>query len=221
MMAWDKKSPDDMRTGRDQPSELGLFAGNIMQQNTRYLGDIDILDLGCGNGRNAFYLAEKLKCHILGIDKSEGLIAIARETCPKELANRIEFLCYDFSMIMEKYDMIFAANLYHSLKPDERVKFRETIRRCLKRGGWLFLNTLSVNDLPGSSRISGVEMEVNPGQDEKHHLSSREELEHDFGFLHISALFEREHSDNHSSGEAHRQISWILYGVNQRPGIAE
>lgn len=216
MMVWNKRYASELQVWGNEPSELALFAFNILQHDSRYQGNIDILDLGCGYGRDAVYLANNLDCHILGIDVSKEAIKLAKEFCPRELSNRIEFLCYDFSAIIDKFDMIFVSNLYYLLKPYERKKLWETVKRCLKKDGWLFLNTLSVRDPQQFGRGTPVETEANSFMDKKYyHFSTRTEIEKDFEFVNIRALFEREYNENHTTGEAHRHISWILLG-NQK-----
>jgi cyclopropane fatty-acyl-phospholipid synthase-like methyltransferase len=212
-MVWNKKYTSDKRVWGNEPSELALFASNILQQGIRYQKNLGILDLGCGYGRDAMFLARNLKCYILGIDNSETAIAMAKESIPKELESRIELLPYDFSVVVDKYDVIFVSSLYHLLRPFERTKLRETIRRCLSKQGALFLSTLSVRDPQEFGKGTPVEGDENSFMDEKfHHFSTRSELESDFDFLNISALFERDYRESHSTGETHRHISWILYG---------
>jgi cyclopropane fatty-acyl-phospholipid synthase-like methyltransferase len=212
-MVWDKKYSSDKRVWGDKPSELALFAFNFLQQSSRYQRNLGILDLGCGYGRDAVFLAQNLKCYILGIDNSEQAIAMARESVPKELENRIELLPYDFSVVIDKYDVILVSNLYHLLKPYERTNLRETVKRCLNKDGVFFLSTLSISDPEEYGKGTPVEGDENSFLGDKfHHFSTRNELEKDFDFLYVSALFERDYRESHSSGETHHHISWILTG---------
>ena len=200
------------------PSELALFACNTILHSSRYQGNIDILNICSGYGRDAFYLADNLTCHILGIDRSEKAVARARETCPKNLANRVEFLCYEFSRVIDKFDMVFVPNLYHRLKPDERAQLWKTVKRCLKKGGWLFLNAHSTRDpqqpgqMPGAAVSCGAGPEAPDG--DGYHLFTREELESDFSFIDINALFERQYDEYQDTGEIHRHVSWMLCGIS-------
>jgi cyclopropane fatty-acyl-phospholipid synthase-like methyltransferase len=211
---WDQIYGREKRIWGDQPSELAMFACTYLKESTQFQNrqDIFILDLGCGYGRDAVFLAQNLPCHILGIDNSVRAIEMARESLPAELAKKIEFLPYDFSRVSDKYDIIFISNLYQILRPDERERLRETVKRCLNIEGLLFLSTFSVRDTQHSSRGVPVEDEPHSYLDKKYiHLSTRAELEADFKFLHISALFEREFYEVRSS-ENHHHISWILMG---------
>ncbi len=211
-MVGDRSFTNEERVWGMEPSELGLFASSTLKQGHQFQKEIYILDLGCGYGRDALYLARNLKCHVQGIDNSEKSIALARESVPNELADRIEFLLFDFSAAADRYDVVFISNLYQLLKTDARAKLRETVRRCLNTDGWLFLSTLSVSDRE-CGRGKPVENEENSFQDKRFlHFCNRKELEDDFDFLNITALFEREYRERHSNGTTHEHISWILLG---------
>jgi cyclopropane fatty-acyl-phospholipid synthase-like methyltransferase len=213
-ITWDKTYSNDKKVWGDKPSELAIFAMNYLKESSQFgkAPDIFILDLGCGYGRDAIFLAQNLPCHILGLDNSEKAIEMARESLPKDMEKRVELLCFDFSSVTDKYDVIFAANLYHLLKPVERAKLRDTIKRCLKTDGMLFLSAFSVRDPQHFGRGAPAEGEINSFLDERYmHFSTREELEQEFGFVDIHALFEWEFREKRSTGE-HHHISWILMG---------
>jgi cyclopropane fatty-acyl-phospholipid synthase-like methyltransferase len=211
---WNKTYTNENKIWGDKPSPLAVYTCNILKENSYFkqAANIFMLDLGCGYGRDAVYLAQNLPGHILGLDNSEKAIEIALEYIPKNLASRIELLCYDFTHVNDKFDVILVANLYHVLPPDERIKLRDTIKRCLKKDGLVFLNTLSVHDPQHFGKGAAVENEKNSFIDEIYlHFCTREDLENDFSFLDIQALFEREYRERHATGE-HHHISWILMG---------
>ncbi len=214
-MTWDKTYSDEQRVWGDNPSRLALFVYNFLAQSTQFQGkkDIFVLDLGCGYGRDAIFLANNLSCHVLGLDNSKKAIEMARESLTRELEKRVELLCYDFSHVNDRYDIILASNFYEILKLDDRSKFRETVKRCLKSDGLLFLSTLSIQDPQHFGQGTQIEGDENSFLQEKYvHFSTRKELERDFDFLNISGLFEREYNEPRSSGEDHHHISWILIG---------
>lgn len=213
-MVWNETYNKDSKVWGDRPSELAIITHNYLKESQQFQGnpDIFILDLGCGYGRDDVFLARNIPCHILGLDNAEKAIEMARESLPKELEKRIEFLCYDFSRVSDKYDVILCSNLYQILKPAERVLLRETIKRCLKKEGRLFLSSFSIRDPQHFGKGTQVENEINSFVEERYiHLNSREELEADFAFLNISALFEREFHEPRAKKD-HHHVSWILMG---------
>ncbi len=213
-LPWNTIYQSDKKVWGDKPSELAVMAYNYLResQGFRNRKDIFILDLGCGYGRDAIFLAQNLPCHILGLDNSQAAIDMARQSLKGSLEKRIEFLCFDFTQVRDKYDVIFVSNLYMFLYPDERIKLRETIKRCLKPDGYLFLSTLSVRDPQHFGQGTPVEGEPNSFADSRYlHLSDRQELEKDFDFLTIHALYEREFHQPRSNHD-HDHISWLMMG---------
>jgi SAM-dependent methyltransferase len=214
-MTWDRTYNNENKVWGENPSQLAVFAYNFLTQSHRFQGkkDLFILDLGCGYGRDAIFLAKNLPCHVLGVDTAAKAIEIGREALTPAMHKRVELLCYDFNDVNDRYDVILASNLYQILKPSERVQLRDTVKRCLNTNSLLFLSTLSVRDPQHSGKGTPVEDDPNSSiQDKYIHLSTREELEKAFDFLNISALFEREYDEPRSSGADHHHISWILMG---------
>jgi SAM-dependent methyltransferase len=214
-MVWDRKYKLDKKLWGDRPSEAAVFTYNYLKQSRQFRNskDIFILDLGCGYGRDAMFLARELPCHILGLDSSEKAIQMARESLTKDLEKRVELLCYDFSRVNDKYDVILISNFYQLLGPEDRAVLRETIKRCLKPDGITVLGMLSTRDPQHSGKGQPVKNDANSFlvDDEYFHFCTREEIEADFDFLNIFALFEREYHGPHSP-EDHHHIIWILMG---------
>jgi SAM-dependent methyltransferase len=216
-MVWDNTYNAEKKVWGDTPSELAVYAGNFLKQSSQFRDnpDIFILDLGCGYGRDSIFLANELPCHILGVDNSQKAISMAKEALPRELEKKIEFLCYDFSQVADKYDVILCSNVYSILKPAERAGLRKIARHCLRSNGLLFLSTFSVNDTQHQKTGVPVEGEKDSFIDEKYiHLCTREELEQDFNFLDISALFERRFIERRSTRD-HHHVIWLLMGKLQ------
>lgn len=211
-MSWDKIYKGDKHIWGDKPSELAVVAVAYLQKHRLCDKNLSILDIGCGYGRDIAYFSKNLKCTILGIDSSKEAINMANSVCPK--ASNIKLLRCEFSEIHNcKYDVIFIANLYHLLKPDERKKLRDTIGKSLKSDGLLFLSTLSVKDPQGYGKGAAIPNEINSFKNRTYvHFYTRDELSKEFNFLRISELFEHEYYEPHSTGETHHHISWILVG---------
>ncbi|MBM4447128.1 MAG: class I SAM-dependent methyltransferase [Chloroflexi bacterium] len=215
-MAWDNTYRTNQHVWGDRPSELATFACNYLQGIKPSYKAIDILDLGCGYGRDAIYLARNIKCDVFGIDNSREAIEMARKALADDLESRVRFECCDFRQMDDgKFEIIFASNLYQLLKMEERNALRDIIEKKLKPGGMLFLSTFSTGDPEHFGRGKRIENEDNSFEDERFlHFCTREELEGDFSFLTVKEIFEHEHYEPRSNGETHHHILWILLGVN-------
>jgi SAM-dependent methyltransferase len=95
-----------------------------------------ILDVGCGSGMKARYLA-KLGFAMTGIDISQGLLDIARREAP---TGRFMLLpMEELDTLPDTFDGVFAqASLLHIPKQEAGVVVQKMANR-LKRGGYLYL----------------------------------------------------------------------------------
>ena len=221
-MTWDNTYRTNQRVWGDRPSALAAFACHYLQGIKSSGRAIEILDLGCGYGRDATYLARNIDCRILAIDNSSEAIEMARKALAADLESCVRFQCCDFRQMPEgKFEIVFASNFYHLLKMEERQALRNTIKKRLKPGGMLFLSMLSPNDPEHFGKGKPVENEDNSFHDETFlHFCTREELERDFSFLSIKELSEHEYYEPRSNGEVHHHILWLLMGVNRHGPVS-
>jgi SAM-dependent methyltransferase len=215
-MSWDSTYRDHQRVWGDRPSALAAFACRYLREAKISGGDIQVLDIGCGYGRDALFIARSLNCYVLGIDNSSAAIEMALKAAGSDSASRAKFQCCDFKQLGGgKFDIMFASNFYHLLRSGERKSLRHIIKKKLKPGGMLFLSTLSPRDPEHFGKGKPVESEINSYVDERFlHFCTQEELEKDFNFLTIKELSEREYFEPRSNGEVHHHILWILVGTS-------
>ena len=213
-MYWDKEYASYERVWGEAPSELAKAAVRYLREHQPNTDVLDILDIGCGYGRDALYFSDNFSCSILGIDISEKAIDIASKAVLKGQKKGVRFQCCDFTELNEgKYDMVVVSNLYQVLKKDEREALRKAAMTTLKPNGLLFLSTLSTRDPEHFGKGIPVLGEANSFIDKRYvHLCAREELIEDFAFLDIEELYEHEYYEPRANGEVHHHISWILIG---------
>lgn len=90
-----------------------------------------VLELGCGNGRDAEEIVKRTNDY-LGVDISSELIKIARESVPEAKFKVADFEEFKFP---ENIDVIFAfASLLHSDKKSVREILRKASRALNNRG---------------------------------------------------------------------------------------
>ncbi len=212
-MEWNKEYDINKQLWGEGPSELGIAAVKYLQKHQLGAGDSEILDIGCGYGRDSFYLLDNIRCKIVGIDASEKAIEIAKRASSGKHTGNVQFHCMDFHDLgPDQFNIVFMSNLYQLLKRREREELRDTVMRVLRPNGLLFLSTLSVSDPEHAGK--GIPVADEPNSlivDEKFlHFCTRDELMSDFSFLKIKELYEHEYYEPRATGETHHHISWIL-----------
>ena len=114
------------------------------------------LDIGCGNGRNSFYLAER-GFEVYGIDFSKNSIEWGNQIT-KEKAVKVNFLCqsiFHFKAEPESFDYIYDSGCFHHIKPHRRSQYLNTILKYLKPDGYF---AMACFNLKGGANISDYEV---------------------------------------------------------------
>ena len=109
---WNKfyNSKNDLKIPK--PSNFGIFFyKNFIKRNN------EILEIGCGNGRDAFLFSKKTK-KIIALDQSKNAIKI-NLLLSKKFKKKINFLNKDFAKIYKdkrlKFDILYARFFYIQL----------------------------------------------------------------------------------------------------------
>ncbi|MFD9291309.1 class I SAM-dependent methyltransferase [Streptomyces sp. NPDC060030] len=119
------------------------------------------LDLGCGPGRNALYLASR-GFEVDAVDLSPGAIAWAEERAADAGAD-IRFHCGDAfadDAPAGPYDLVHDSGCFHHLPPHRRVSYLELVDRALAPGGYLSLSCFASgamgSELPDAEFYGGA-----------------------------------------------------------------
>jgi SAM-dependent methyltransferase len=109
-----------------------------------------VLDVGCGTGENALYLAERGH-DVVGIDGAPTAIDKAR-TKAKERGLSAQFQVADALKlpIPERlFDSVIDSGLFHVFPDDERVRLRDSLASVIRPGGTYFMMCFSERE-PGN-----------------------------------------------------------------------
>ena len=128
-----------------------------------------VLDLGCGPGRNALFLASR-GFEVDAVDLSPAAVAWAKDRAHEvEVEADVRFLCGDaFQLagteLTGPYDLVVDSGCFHHLPPHRRVSYLALLDRVLAPGGHLALtcfaagamgSELSDADLYRAGRLQG------------------------------------------------------------------
>lgn len=98
------------------------------------------LDLGCGTGTNAIYLA-KIGWNVVAVDFSSRAIAIAKRKARAEQVN-VKWLVNDVSRlhnISEVFDLILDIGCFHGLNQAQKEQYLANIKSFLSQNGTFLL----------------------------------------------------------------------------------
>jgi SAM-dependent methyltransferase len=125
------------------------------------IGPGKVLELGCGNGRNAVYFAKK-GCKVDAVDISEKSITWGQEIAQKHnvTVNFIQSSIYDLSIDDGTYDIVYDSGCLHHIPPHRRIGYIELIHRSLKPGGYFAITCFrpGFDEVGGGSSISDWEV---------------------------------------------------------------
>jgi SAM-dependent methyltransferase len=95
------------------------------------------VDLGCGTGHYAMYLAQK-GFDVTGIDISPTAIKLSQEKAEKERVT-CKFMVADvlgnLNEVKDTFDFAYDWSLLHHVYPEKRINYIENVNRILNSGG--------------------------------------------------------------------------------------
>lgn len=97
------------------------------------------VELGCGEGRNAIYMARQ-GIDVTAYDGSSEAIKNA-ERLMAAAGVQVHFICEDVikAAISGQFDFVYDSGLLHHLAPHRRLTYLELLQRILKPGGYFGL----------------------------------------------------------------------------------
>ncbi len=159
MISWEDayKTTPPWDIGRPQPAFVGLVqAGELTGNN--------VLDVGCGTGENALYLAQN-GFSVVGVDLSTRAIVAAKAKA-EERKLKIDFrLANALSLEFQsgRFDNAIDSGLFHTFTDNDRISFAHEIARVLTPNGRYFMLCFSdkePTDWGGPRRITKGEIEI-------------------------------------------------------------
>jgi len=158
---WDEeyKNPSHLKISENHSGELEKFTRWLFRftKDDNFLNDnSSILDIGCGNGRNLFFLAQNFEVKGIGFDISKTAINQAEQTAKSKQLD-LKFAVNDINKPLftedESQDLVLDMMVSHFLNKEGRTKLRDEIFRILKPGGFLFMKTFLKDEDRHTTRL--------------------------------------------------------------------
>jgi bifunctional enzyme CysN/CysC len=130
------------RTGVLHPSPFALFVSDLLGPDGR---GKDLLEVGCGNGRDSAFFSQN-GFRVTAIDASSAAIDYCREVHGGSILFEHRLLSAPDSQTNHTYDVVYSRFVLHAMTPEEGDEFLVAAARCLKPNGRLLLECRSIND---------------------------------------------------------------------------
>jgi cyclopropane-fatty-acyl-phospholipid synthase len=111
-----------------------------------------VLDIGCGWGGMALYLARAADVEVLGVTLSTEQLALARERAKERgLDNRVRFELMDYRNVQGEFDRIVSIGMFEHVGIVHYDDYFRQIRRLLKVDGVALLHSIGRKTKPSST----------------------------------------------------------------------
>lgn len=162
---WDReyKNPKFV-TGNDGPQADTLRFLKFLKKEEKFIfEEKNILDLGCGTGRNSNYLAEKGN-YVIGIEISKTAIEIAKSRAKKSgliVDYRLGDIGEAYDVPDKSMDLILDITSSNSLDEKGREVYLNETYRILRDGGYFFVRALCKD---GNQNVKNL-LKASPGRE--------------------------------------------------------
>ncbi|UNL83720.1 class I SAM-dependent methyltransferase [Priestia koreensis] len=153
---------EDFYTDRTKP--IPIFTDYPDETLVSYVRSVNltgrkVLDIGCGAGRNALFLASQ-GFEVDAIDLSSTSIEWAKERADERNLS-IRFIhgnLFETALRTETYDLIYDSGCFHHLAPHRRITYNKLVTRVLKTGGHFGITCFVPGGKFGGSTLSDWEV---------------------------------------------------------------
>jgi cyclopropane-fatty-acyl-phospholipid synthase len=149
---WPRK---DMTLEEAQTAKLAHIAAKLALTPKEDGDDQTVLDIGCGWGGMAIYLAKHAQVSVLGITLSEEQLALARERAQAAgVADKVRFELVDYRDLAargERFDRIVSVGMFEHVGQPQFDRFFRAAATMLADDGVMLLHTIGRMGGPGST----------------------------------------------------------------------
>lgn len=111
-----------------------------------------VLDIGCGWGGLALYLAQETGAHVTGLTLSEEQLKGARARAEAMgLADKVDFQMRDYRDETTLYDRVVSVGMFEHVGINHYQTYFDKVRDCLTEDGIAVIHTIGQTDSPGAT----------------------------------------------------------------------
>ncbi|MDB5525548.1 MAG: methyltransferase small domain protein [Rhizobium sp.] len=125
--------------------------------------NLSVLDIGCGWGGMALYLARLLGAKVKGVTLSDEQLAIAKSRATDSgLSDRLRFELQDYRHVEEKFDRIVSVGMFEHVGRPFYDQYFQKSAQLLKKDGVMLMHTIGRTDMPSTTNPF-IEKYIFPG----------------------------------------------------------
>ena len=161
---WEKEYREStFVTLHDEPQKFFLRFLKFLKKSNIDISKLHAVDLGCGTGRNANYLAEQ-GTKVIGIEISDTAIRLAQKRAEEKDLD-VKYILGDIGLYYDipgaSIDLAVDVTASNSLNEHERDIYLEEVNRVLKNKGYLFVRALCKDGDKNAKKL----LKLNPGDE--------------------------------------------------------
>ena len=111
-----------------------------------------VLDIGCGWGGMAIYIAKNFDCEVIGVTLSDEQHAMARERVKAAgLADKVDIRIQDYRHVEERFDAIVSVGMFEHVGIAHYLEYFSKIRDLLTDDGCALVHSIGRKGGPGTT----------------------------------------------------------------------
>lgn len=111
-----------------------------------------VLDIGCGWGGMAIYIAQTFDCHVVGVTLSEEQLALGRARAAElGLSDKVDLRLQDYRDLTETYDAIVSVGMFEHVGVPYYLEYFSKIRELLATDGCALVHSIGRKGGPGTT----------------------------------------------------------------------
>lgn len=114
--------------------------------------DLEILDIGCGWGGMALYLAREHGAKVVGLTLSNEQLVVARQRAEREgLQHRVRFELMDYREWKQPVDRVVSVGMFEHVGVNHHATFFRAVREILREDGVALIHAIGQSGVPTST----------------------------------------------------------------------
>ncbi len=218
--AWEReyRNPQLLTKEAEPQKDVRRFLKFMKKQGVA-VENLSVLDLGCGTGRNANYIAE-LGNTVVGFDISSTALDLAMYRA-KKMDVDVVYTMHNIGSLYpypdNTFDLAIDVTSSNSLNPEERALYLSEVHRVLKQGSFFFVKGLCkdgdtnakelIKKYPGPDPDTYINMDMNLIE----RVFSRQDFVDTYAPYFDILFLEKKTTYTRFNGRSYKRNFWLAY----------